>query len=207
MFKNLILLYPSGSGGSHLANLLSCNETCNPRFQVPDYPTQLYQAYLSRPGDANFIDLQGFIRGEFNSEYFKTHLDRLLTSEQTNVLCGHLSDLIQCLDYVKALPDAAYITFDLPIEGQLRKRIQTCTEIWGEYAYHEQIILYKDTTIRKLTGAEINKVFTFPADRIIDTNVDYIKDFLKNFLQLDLPDICDELHNVWINDLFNLTVL
>ena len=142
--KNLFLIFPPGTGGNHLANMLSMKRSFSPRFtNIPEkskaavpYLTSVnsheeyvdvmlksYEFHFDRkpitneiPSLAHFSDLENL-----QPEIIKKFTDKILNSTGTYIFCAHAVEYA-ITKYKKSIEDFnknIYCVFSLPTEKNL----------------------------------------------------------------------------------------
>ena len=142
--KNLFLIFPPGTGGNHLANMLSMNRSFSPRFTdipkkskaaVPnltainsheeyvDVMLKSYQFYFDInsiknkiPSIAHFSDLENL-----QPQILKKFSTKILNSTGTYIFCAHSNEyaITKYKKYLKDFNKNIYCVLSLPTEKNL----------------------------------------------------------------------------------------
>ena len=198
--KNLCVLYPGGTGGNHLANLISLCEGFSSRFTSNNYAIDLLQMYKEMP--VPFIDekdkllLVTGLKAHFGDE---SGFSRLLKSEppgseQITVANGHIGDLYGVLKSApNVFADSVWLVIPSPADKNsiVYKRI-----LASEYfpIKDERYTLPFADLINTDNG------ILFDSELFCsETGVDYLRTLLLDVFNVTLPDTANEIHGIWFN--------
>jgi len=205
--KNLFILHPGGTGGNHLANLISLIPEFEPRLDkfegdyqqaflkeyerfidhlfLPIHPTQINNMkahFLSKHG------LNGLDKHSYNEEYAQT----LLSNKKINILTGHW----HCFDHtdLSEFKNHAWLILTFPKESSLAyKRVQVFN-FWPQ-----QIELYSEPYDFKHPVMNSKNTFVIDTDMFIaDNGAEYLRQLLYECFAVYLPSIADEMHSKWM---------
>lgn len=213
--KNLLIVYPGGCGGNHLANLLSTSEIFNKFFISDSYCDDMlneYKKLFETPSKLFFTDnniVQNYhgIKAHFFDESDIQNLkdpiflQKIQLSKKVSVLRGHEHDYteIEHHSLLKNIADPFWIIMSYPEENSIpyrRIHAYKFTPNPRRYTFpFYPTLLSKNGRI----GATYDNGIYFKTDKFFDKNgVVYLREILKP-LNIELPSICDEMHNLWFS--------
>jgi hypothetical protein len=201
--KNLFILHPGGTGGNHLANLISLIPEFESRLEhfdgeyqqsflkayerfvdplfLPILPTQIHSM------KAHFLDKHGL-----NGLDDESYRQKLLLNKRINILTGHW----HCFndEDLSEFTDHAWITMSFPKEDSMAyKRIKI-------YNFLPQLIeSYAQPYDFKRPPMSKENTFEFDTDIFFEDNgAEYLHQFLRQHFSIELPDVADEMHRKWM---------
>jgi len=201
--KNLFIYHPGGTGGNHLANLISLipifesrlenyegdyqqffnkeyDRFTNPKF-LPILPSQIHNM------KSHFLIKHG-LDGLDDTEFRK----HLLSNKRINILTGHW----HCF-YSRNLSDFtnnAWIRMSFPKEGSLAfKRIK----MFNFLPQQVEVYIESYEILDKYPGFK-NSAYLDTDMFFQDNGSEYLREFLKHNFEIELPAIADEMHSKWI---------
>lgn len=219
--KNLLIVFPGGCGGNHLANLISFNNKFTPRFKSSNYHQELlnqYKEIFSR----SLIDEHGqlFENPHGITAHFSKyhHLDQLkknsilkqiLNSKTINILIGHEHDYEEFAMREKILnkiPNPFWIVMSYPKINSIpynRIQLYKFTPKPEKYTYPYYVFKHdKDAPVLDESNSLLFETEKFFA---ID-GCDYIKNQLTK-INVELHDLAYEIHDLWYKKLIEVLTL
>lgn len=212
--KNLLISFPGGCGGNHLANLISLNDKFTPRFKSNDYHrelTNLYKDLITKPIENTPAD-----RGIFHkiSSHFSDflHLSELQTEEDfqkkislktINIFTGHEHLFYRAEKigkFISRMPDTIWITLTHP---KINSIVYNRCKVYKIPAFPGKYIFPIDGPncnfdFPKIDSKKILKLTT--EDFVSKNGCDYLKTELLK-IDIELHDLAYELHEIWYNKL------
>lgn len=197
--ENLFIIFPPGSGGNHMANLIGLTD----RFiRETDY--NKYQELSNVPADnilkpAHYSPLKNL---DFKD--ISEHFDMLIA--RSNVFCSHLGEYLFYKDLYRKFPNRKYLIFTLPkfrtSKTQFRMEKFNSNTVIPGYTWEEQRILYTWENISLLYAED--DFFIFDPEMLFGDPAilfDYIETTFCT--KLNRP-LADEVHKIWqSNNLIN----
>lgn len=180
---NLFVIFPMGSGGNHLANLLSLSDRYKRRVDFTHYDN------LSTTS-AHFSDALNL-----------TNLsDRIVELQnQSNVFCSHLAEYLWQQDFIKH--NFMYRKFLMinihNARPWVRHRImQFNPALQNEYLWQETSTLYSQYSFSKLTGE--HDFFNIDINTIFESEANHLIDLLEQMIMIRMNrDLACEAHQKW----------
>lgn len=208
--KNVCIIYPGGTGGNHLANLLSLNEIFNSRYpykldtyellktfyfsqQVENKPMHTIHAHLpNHPGHA--------------STYYKSKHYQIIKNieNKKTIFTGHCFNFEGLNNSLYESPiyleNISYIIMNFPSANSFAyKRILSIGH-YDDVNVHRYEFPYKVHSMPTDNKIIVNNDNGF----LIDTELFFTKDgfmYLQEQVEINfgirLPDKANELHNIW----------
>jgi hypothetical protein len=195
-YKTILVLHHPGSGGNHLANMLSLSPHLSNRFQHSDYATELERLYQEHPRTAaHYKDIRS---PDGEGVDLSLMYDAISTSKLPYIITAHkLQDNVA--EKLLAIGPVAVIKVIFSFPNLLSKRKKD-NGIGIVYERHQDIIEY------------LNK-YQFGHDHeyrllnymIMRSPADMLYNKLNQDLNLDLnTEICNKLHSIWYQKCFNV---
>lgn len=220
--KNLLIVFPGGCGGNHMANMISTNLRFTPLFTSKNYIDDLKIEYnkiknqiVKGPGKAPNLGVRevhgikfhigSASRGLMQLKN-KDEFNNLINNETINILIGHEHHYyeVECENYGKQisnLPDSFWLVMTYPKENTLahnRIKLYQFSPRPERYTYPFYINIHNST---EYAYADENNSLSIETEKFIDINgADYLRERLKT-INIELPTIADELHKIWFNKL------
>lgn len=201
--KNLFILHPGGTGGNHLANLISLIPNFEPRLDQfeGDYQQTFLKLY------ERFVDIELLpkdksqvhgMKAHFSAKHGLSGLDdntyrqKLLSNKKINILTGHW----HCFDTTELsdFTDHAWIIMSFPKKDSLAyNRILIYNFLPQKTFLYNSPYLFNHPVINNDNSVK------FDTDRFFEDNgAEYLRQILKNNFALELPDVADRMHSNWI---------
>jgi hypothetical protein len=203
--KNLFIYHPGGTGGNHLANLISLIPLFEPRL---DYYEGDYQQAFNKEYDrftdpfflpvlttqiqnvkAHFLQKHG-LTGIEDPEY----AGKILSNKRINILTGHWHCFYSSSKYLTEFNNHAWIKMSFPKEDSLAYKRIRVFNFWPQH-----IDLYDESyEINEPTMNSENSVYFDTVKFFQDDGSEYLREFLKQHFEIELPAIADEMHKKWM---------
>lgn len=214
--KNLLIVFPGGCGGNHLANLISLNNKFTPLFKSNDYHNDMlnhYKKLINYPiktymgGRLGIRAVHG-VKAHFSEYhhldqlYTEQGFDQILNNKTINILMGH-NHCFQTAEskglLITKLPEKSWIVMSYPKENSLPyKRINL-------YQFNPRPEVYtfpfyiKETEPRsELAYADESNGIFIDTEKFFLYGCEYINEELTKF-NIELPALAQELHEIWMN--------
>jgi hypothetical protein len=182
MSKNIIVLFPPGTGGNHLANLLSTDSTFQSRASLNDYKT-------NQSANAHFSYIKNLDRDIIMN----------LDANLNHVLCGHWGEyywlkINHLLDRIK---DRQILILTVPNRDSISfKRFIKHNQNIPEYLVQEQRSLYSIDVVRSVFNDD--DFFVLDPDILFSTSLTDFFSFVVDEMALTLDyEFCNEAHQLW----------
>ena len=181
---NVFVLYSPGTGGSHLANLISTDPNLNSRWSKDDYNKMDDNAHTS---NANL------------SKPIETWYNK----NNKHVFCSHLGEFLwwrerygpQILGRKSYQIVSLYNNIDFPKRHRFPRLLEWYQ--W-EYIYAEQCELYKRQNLRQILSDK--NLYHVPLSDLCDHDIEvFLKTHLKQF-NCDV-ELCKFAHKQWMEKL------
>ena len=206
--KNLFILHPGGTGGNHLANLISLIPEFEYRLDEfeGDYQQVLFNKYemfvdpkfiskiqqTSPHGiKAHFLNNHG-LSGLTKDSPDEIYKQKLLSNKKINILTGHW----HCFDHadLSNFKNHAWIMQTFPKENSLAYKRIRVYDFWPQETY-----LYSEPFEFRRPSMESSNAFEFDTDIFVENNgAEYLRQFLNTNFEVHLPNIADEIHDRWM---------
>lgn len=203
--KNLFIYHPGGTGGNHLANLISLIPLFESRldYYEGDYQ-QAFNKEYDRFTDEEFLPLVPSQIYGMKAHFLKVHgldglddpsqLQQLTLSNRINILTGHQHCFWSHTKQLSELTNHIWIKMSFPKEGSLADRrikifnfLPQNAEFYNESYKINSPIMNSDNS------------FYFDTDRFFEDNgAEYLRQFIKQHFEIELPSIADEMHKKWM---------
>lgn len=218
-FKNIFVVFPMGTGGNHLANLLSLHPDIEPRFDAPpqheyiDVMKYRYLTYLSEiktdEGYGNttvhYSNLENL-----HSDTWKIHSSSIFSSEKICVFCTHSDEYVfSNIDGIlDGLEDRLLILFTYPKSGSYAYHRHTNGHWFRPeqtpYTSTEFIKAVNDhgrmAALHEYRKPDADTIITIDTDEFVSEHgFDYIKSTIKDQIGLEIPEFGRDLHSLWFN--------
>lgn len=220
--KNLFLIYPPGTGGTHFANLLSMNPEFTPRFDTSGvYADVLFEKYKDefsthRRVNAHFSPILNLVGGV---EYATS----LLHIPSINIILSHGFEFKNNGNYFINLPKLSYILFTYPSKNSIAyERLYETPLIYGDNTnniinyqdlYNYEYIVGKNEIDLNIVHDEQSYIRTtrypfIPPDRCIilnsdmffcETGCDYVNKLLLDNFEWEMDPRCNVMHKLWFD--------
>ncbi len=184
---NIFIIFSPGSGGNHLANILSTADNFVSRCTVEDYdhhptPEQQSRAYA-------------------NAHYSKIdNLDPDIVKNlppTTNVLCGHFYSYnrLELLELTNKFVNKVIVVLEPPISGLAYKRYMYHNDKIRPQLYNEQRLIYSTHFIKKYFN---QKTVSIPCEAIFEHKLDRLYSIIEDKLDLEVDkNMCNQIHKKW----------
>jgi hypothetical protein len=180
---NIFLLFSPGTGGNHLANILSLPDKFVSRATVQDYNEHLHSSAYANAHYSQIDNLDP---------------DVIETLPATgNVLCGHFYSYnrIDMLNLTDKFVNKVLVVIETPVSGLAYKRYMYHNDKVRQQLYNEQRLIYTTHFIEKYFN---QKTVSLPCETIFEHNLDRLYSIIKNKLDLDIDkNLCNQMHNKW----------
>jgi hypothetical protein len=210
--KNLFILHPGGTGGNHLANLISLIPIFEPRLEKfeGDYQQEflkLYERFVNteflhhHPTQVHTMKAHFLTNHGLNGLDDKTHRQQLLSNKRINILTGHW----HCFDTsnLSDFTNHAWLIMSFPKEGSLAYKRIRVYDFWPQKKFlYNSPYLFNHPVINNDNSVEIDTDMFFQ-----DSGSEYLRQLLKQHYGLELPAVADEMHSKWIYGLKKLLEL
>ena len=203
--KNLFIYHPGGTGGNHLANLISLIPIFEPRL---DQYTGDYQQFFNKEYDrftntgflpshttmihgmkAHFLERHG-LDGIDDSEY----VQQLISNKRINILTGHWHCFYTNRKKMSTIGKWAWIRMSFPKEDSLAfKRITAFKLLPQQIDLYDESYEILDTYMGFKNSAYLDTDMFFQ-----DDGSEYLREFLKHNFEIELPIVADEMHKKWM---------
>ena len=205
--KNLFILHPGGTGGNHLANLISLIPEFEPRLDefegdyqqaflkeykrftnplfLPMHPTQIHNM------KAHFLPKHG-LNGLDKHSYSEEYAQKLLSNKKINILTGHW----HCFDNsdLSKFDKHAWLILTFPKESSLAHKRIRIFDFWPQ-----EIEFYSAPYNFKHPVMNSENTFVIDTEKFIaDNGAEYLRQLLHKCFEVYLPSIADEMHNRWM---------
>jgi hypothetical protein len=188
IIENLFVIFAPGSGGNHLANLLSMTERFNRNVDFLKYDTMT-------DGDAHFSKIS-------NLE-IKTIVDNLdELSTVNNVLCGHLGEYLWLKQsgIADQFKNKKFLIVSLPDKNTLAYSRMTSyfPPMLYEYFYQEQRCLYSQEMLERLFQED--DFFEISAEIIFSDDISKLLGFIDREFCTTIDRLqATQIHQLWID--------
>lgn len=201
-----------GTGGNHLANLISLNTEFSPRFDCKDYHVSMIEKYqhdLKNPRDygdtiAHFTKFQNLQKDTWDE-----HKNNINNPEKRNVFCSHIDEYVFStkIGVARDLPDKIFILMDYPSNGTVAYKRHRA-EQW----YRQSPIEYtKEAFIEFLikhshVPPNLDELIVIDSSQFMShSGFEYITSTLNEKIGLEIPEIGRKMHTLWINAIESVT--
>jgi hypothetical protein len=199
-FKSIIILFPAGYGGNHIANLLSLSDKIENRCHAADYCSLLKSEYSN----------SAHTRVHIGSKYAKVRnlsalgvtyepmVQLLKDSALPVMLLAHSIDLKTVNQFLK-LGQIGVITIIPDDNGRLLEARVEDSFLNMKYQWQ---------ALQTQLPEYVTKITEVRATEWLVPDIRQTLSRLNTDLKLDLPlDVCNELHAIWYSRFFNAQVL
>ena len=185
--RNIFVLFSPGSGGNHVANLLSTSKNFESRINKDRFKTH----------------------NETNAHYSYHRNLQLKTIEsidksKNNVLCGHWLEYYHLIlkNKLHDISGRQIFILETPNKNELALHRFVDFNHLNDFQLKEQRALYSIEIIRNCFFE--NDFWVFPSDLIFVPKLDKFYEYVEKQMGLELDiEFCDEMHQKWyssIND-------
>jgi hypothetical protein len=184
MKRNVFVLFAPGTGGNHLANLISTSDEFITRASLENYKnTKSKKAHFSGITNLGINDIK--------------NLDR----SKNYVLCGHFGEFywLELNNLKNKFKNRQIVLLQPPYNSELATRVyKQYNPPLGAYYFAEQKSLYTIQVIQRLFNE--NDFFEISADDIFSDDTSTILDLLNIKMNLNVDSkLINEIHKVWID--------
>ena len=179
--RNIFVLFAPGTGGNHIANMLSTDRNFPSRTSA-----ERYQAH-----DENNAHV---------SDIHNLRVDQMVSIPNCNILCGHWGEYYWLWDQERldCFPNRQVVIVTLPRPNSMAYQRYQRFGPSSEYLVEEQRSLYTPLVIEKMFG-ETDWIELDP-DWIFCESLDRFFKFAKSDMDLDLDqDQCESMHRTWFD--------
>ena len=198
-FDNIFVIFAPGTGGNHLANLMSLDSRYAKRFEPEDY-----DAAVNNNNDAHYATLHG---GPENLNLHHAWVDFDQIKSQKNVFCGHVLEYLQLkrtTNLLQQLPNKAFVTIQVPSPGSRgHDRMIWRYGKMDNYMLGELAVLYDSPHLKAIFELPEIDVwhYVWPNDLFADDVTPVLQSIQQQLgLQIDL-DLAQQLHTKWLQNL------
>jgi hypothetical protein len=218
----MILIFPPGCGGNHLANLLSLVPEFQDRFISDNYHSELMEKYVSRTKRFDLGDFHFGITENLREIDWNKTLDHFKSNKGVPLICAHALEYYHFLEYTvekdvfENWSSRNFIVFSFPEETSIAFR-RFYPIRFGEISnipidkyrsyYIPEIFdldLINKYPLTKHNGyqSHLHNMYKFDSNQFVSPNgFNYAKSFIKEVWNIDLPDIGSILHDIWYKKL------
>ena len=184
--KNIFVLFSPGTGGNHLANLLSTDCRFVQRSSVDDYANHdSTNAHTAKVENLTISDLEKL-------------------PDSNNVLCGHFGEYhwLFLNGTLEKFQNRQIFIIEVPSRDTLAWSRYTKLYPMNDYFYEEQRSLYTIALIEKTFDE--HDIVSLPCELIFQSDPTQLCNHIAGEcdLQLDLPS-CTQMHNIWYEKLLH----
>jgi hypothetical protein len=198
-FDNIFVMFAPGTGGNHLANLMSLDSRYAKRFDPSDYDFT-----TNNNSDAHYATLHG---GPENLNLYHPWIDINCIKLQKNILCGHVLEYLQLkntTNILEQLPNKAFVTIQVPTPGdRAHTRMTWRYGKMDNYMLGELAVLYDAPNLKKIFDLPEIDVwhYVWPKD-LFDDDISPVLNQIQHVFGLDLDQtLAQELHTKWLANL------
>ena len=204
--RYLYLIYPAGSGGNHLANMLSFHRDFCERFESNNYQAEVIRLYHSKlkytPGTEQF----GVHFSEMENldiETLEKAKPRILSQSKKYIFCSHYREYYLSKLVTKSLSEfepSFQIIFTYPKHNKVAD-LRITTGLWSLAADNPKEFYDIDFLKNQQdVPFDLSKTISFDTDLYFSSQgFDYIQNFLNENFSTTLPEICGTLHKLYID--------
>lgn len=187
--ENLFIIYIPGSGGNHLANMISTSKRFTRSVDFDQYSTQ-HRSFKFSSHFSEKINL------EFSDEYLKS------ISKQSNVFSCVLVEYLWNQDRIAPyLPNQKFIVIEANnYTSSIAHRITQFYPAFAEEKFQrpETLTLCSTKYFRRLS--ESTDVTPLPIDTLFCPSIDLLDQFLKKEFGIEINyKLCQSIHANWYN--------
>jgi hypothetical protein len=213
--KNVFLIFPPGCGGNHLANLLSFHPDFEDRYVSENYQTEVIDEYKSVFEKLPIYKMRGDCAVHYSSlenlqlNQFRKNIDYILQTKKKYLFCSHAFEYFYNRDNKEfgLIKDKIYVLFSKPTSNNMVAYLRMKAGPWalGEPVV-EKSVLRNPNNLYTLDGFASNKI---EKEKVMCINTDtfytvegfdYMQEALATNFGIVLPEICRELHTLYINE-------
>jgi len=186
--NNVFVLFAPGTGGNHIANLISTSDLYVTRATIREYQTH-------NQNNAHV------------SEYKNLDLENIKNLEKPErlVLCGHWGEYCWLMinNQLEKFQNKKIVIVSVPTPGTLAYERYTKSVPKDLYSIEEQRTLYTPAVIEKMFDE--TDWFVFDPNWIFSDNLENFFKFAKSEMALPLDQsVCQDMHNIWFQNIKNL---
>lgn len=178
--KNIFVLFSPGTGGNHLANLLSTDIRFAERSKVQDYLAHVKNnAHTSNIQNLNLLDIA-------------------LLSSSNNVLCGHFGEYhwLSLSGLLKKFTGRQIFILEVPDRDTFAWARYKSLYPMNNYFYEEQRSLYTIDMVRKVFNE--HDIVSLPCELLFDSDLTKLFRYISKESDLDLHhQKCQQMHTIW----------
>ena len=183
MNRDIIIIYPPGTGGHHIANLISTSSGYTPRLTLSDY---------------QYLDKTAHVPESISYQLLIDNIKNKTPGPK--VLSGHIGEWIWAEDTIADyLNDPLYLIIEMypfPIPKIVKDRIQ---QLWPPFShvgyFQETATLYRLKNFKRLSG--LSDIINIEVKDIFQNNSNYLCQLLENKLGITLDNSARQLHDQW----------
>lgn len=210
--KNLFLVFPPGTGGNHVANMLSMHPEFEPRYTHENYYEDMVYTYKKIFGGnpknstsciAHFSDLENL-----QEQQLMEFESKIVNSKKNYIFCSHAVEYIMknIEDKLTPYQNRICCLFSNPTGSNSFVNHRMHVGAWYGGEPDDQIhidinvkLLYNKETFIQRAKIDPNLIFTLDTDLFYSIDgYDYLHDTIKTNLGIELPEICREMHIQYI---------
>ena len=191
--KNWFVIYPPGSGGNHLANLLSLSEGFERRFTDDTYTNSSKNAHIEGIDD-------------LDPQHISLTLDKL--TQQNNIFCGHLVEYHRLTQqsYFENFTNRTIFLIQFPdydTQGYHRIENHNGGKL-PRWLYSETALLYNNVIFKQICNEpESTKCYHIDTNKLFNKSLDQVfSDLIRSgTVKLDF-NLAQDLHTLWLKKLY-----
>jgi len=184
--KNIFVLFSPGTGGNHLANLLSTDKRFTTRCKVADYSDHTgFNAHTSQIKNLSLDDV-----------------DRL--KDNNNVLCGHFGEYhwLFLFGLIEKFNNRQIFIVQVPERNSFGWERYTNLYPMSDYFYEEQRSLYSIEIVQKIFNEQ--DIVSLPSDLLFQPNFNNLQEYIRKECDVDMyKQDCEQMHSIWYNKLLD----
>jgi hypothetical protein len=188
-YKTIIVVFPAGMGGNHLANMISTSPNVANRINTNDgnYNTRLNEYYSSAVKDAHISDIQNV--GIFDIDTVYKTIEQ---ADKPFIIAGHIEESYNVFQKIKNLSPFLIIHFEWEaLANEVLKRINYDNPLITRWAYREDVI----SKVFEITN---DNMYNINPNNLFKSDITTFLNTINQDLNLDLDlEFCLDLHNKW----------
>ena len=184
--KNIFVLFSPGTGGNHLANLLSTDKRFTTRCTVEDYLGHTsINAHTSQIKNLSLSDIN-------------------IVADNNNVLCGHFGEYhwLFLSGLIKKFNNRQIFIIQVPERDTFGWERYTNLYPMSDYFYEEQRSLYTIEMVQKVFNEQ--DIVSLPGDLLFRPNFNNLQEYICKECDVDMHEQdCEQMHTTWYNKLLD----
>jgi len=188
MSEDIIVIYPPGTGGHHIANLISLDPAFNKRCDTDEYNEQIVNTHFK------------------NSIPYQLLEENIINSSGVNVWSGHLGEWLWAEDAInRFLWDPKYLIIEMypfPIPQIVKNRICKLWPAFNGVGYFQEVAtLYRKKNFERFEND--SEVVSITVEDVFQGNGKRLIELLNNKLGINIDIKHEYIHNKWFKDVTN----